>query len=747
MELRSVNWVLSAVLLFSMLVPVEAARRALVIGNGQYRHAPLSNPANDATDMAQALKQLDFQVTLLSDLDRSELRGAIRQFGNNLAEDDVGLFYYAGHGMQLDGENFLIPVGSDIQAEDEIPDEGVSVNAVLRKMNAAGNHTNILILDACRNNPFQSEFRSASRGLRRIDGPVGSIIAFSTAPGSVAADGEGRNGLYTRHLLNYLRTSGLTLQQVFTRVRNDVRQGSGGKQIPWESSALTGDVYLAGAPQKAVTDGEALLWQLAQEDGSELMLNKYLARHPEGRFAAKAKAMLQRELGADMARELLVRADYLYFDNHDEVAAFKLYQQAAKQGNPSAMASLAKMWAHGRATGFGKDMEKARYWATQAMPKIRPLAELGHVSSQYQYAVLLKNIDEDHETARHYYELAAHQGHMSAMNNLAGIYTDGDGVEVDYGKANAWYQRAIDAGSATALSNLGSAYLLGRGVSINLAKGLALKRESAQRGDLSAQYDMAKMIRDGEGIEADPARAVALFRKVAERGHGDAAAALGYAYSVGKGVEQDDELALQWYQTGVKLGSAWAMENLGTRYLDGRGVEQDHSEALRLFRRAMTLGKSSAIRRMGVMYEKGQGVSKDLDRANQLYLQAAEEGDAQAMYFLGINYDHGLGFSSDDRKARQWYRKAINEGNIAAAVELGYLLSKGKGGHQDEQQAAELYRQAYEQGNLQGKAYYAIALYNGDGVTRDRKLGARLLQEAAREGSQWAQRQLEQLRL
>ncbi len=219
---------------------IAVTRTALVIGNSTYSFSPLINPANDATDMAKSLRELDFDVAEYINLDRVGMRMAIREFGVKLKKGGVGLFFYAGHGIQVKGKNYLIPVNSDITSEDEVVDESIDANMVLRKMESAGNDFNIVIMDACRNNPFARSFRSSEQGLARMEGPVGSIIAYSTAPGSTAADGTGRNGLYTSFLLKAMKGEGLAIEEVFKKVRNNVRAETKGKQIPWESSSLTG---------------------------------------------------------------------------------------------------------------------------------------------------------------------------------------------------------------------------------------------------------------------------------------------------------------------------------------------------------------------------------------------------------------------------------------------------------------------------------------------------------------------------
>jgi uncharacterized caspase-like protein len=178
---------------------MEGARIALVVGNAAYAQAPLRNPTNDARAMGARLTALGFDVTTVVDADRRTLEGAIIEFTRKLDEDTAGLFYYAGHGLQLRGRNYLVPVDAAFDHESEVRIQAVDVDLVLSEMEWAGNRLNIVILDACRNNPFERRFRgSASRGLAAIDAARGTLIAYATAPGAVAADGSGDNGLYTR---------------------------------------------------------------------------------------------------------------------------------------------------------------------------------------------------------------------------------------------------------------------------------------------------------------------------------------------------------------------------------------------------------------------------------------------------------------------------------------------------------------------------------------------------------------------
>jgi hypothetical protein len=219
------------------------ARYALVLGNGAYPEAPLRNPVNDARAMAAALRSLGFTVQAGENLTREAMLRALDTFSQVLPRGGVGLFYFAGHGVQIKGENYLVPVDAQISREVEIKARGVALQYVIEEMNEAQTRMNLLILDACRNNPFATGLRSGMNGMGQVLAPSGTLIAFATAPNSTASDGEGANGLYTQELLAALRTPGLLVEQVFKQVRAQVERKSGGAQVPWENSSLKGDFY------------------------------------------------------------------------------------------------------------------------------------------------------------------------------------------------------------------------------------------------------------------------------------------------------------------------------------------------------------------------------------------------------------------------------------------------------------------------------------------------------------------------
>jgi uncharacterized caspase-like protein len=280
-------------------------RLALVVGNAAYKASPLLNPVNDARSITLALREAGFTVIHRENADRKALTAALREFGDRLRAGGTGLFYFSGHGMQIKGRNYLVPTDAVVEREDEAAYQTVDAQAVLDKMEAAGNLANIMILDACRNNPFARSSRASAQGLAQMDAPTGTLVAYATAPGSVASDGVGLgNGLYTRHLLDAMRKPGTKLEEVFKQVRAGVRRESQGAQVPWESTSFEGDFYFFGAAQADAPGGvaetrptgltvhETALWEAVKDSKVPAELSLYLARHPDGAYATLARLRL-----------------------------------------------------------------------------------------------------------------------------------------------------------------------------------------------------------------------------------------------------------------------------------------------------------------------------------------------------------------------------------------------------------------------------------------------------------------------
>ena len=292
-------------------------RVALVIGNSQYATSPLKNARNDATAMADRLKRMGFDVVMKLDATKNDMDDAINGFGTKLrAQNGIGVFYFAGHGAQLNWRNYLVPVDAAIANAGDLQKQAVDLSTILDSLSFARNPVNLVILDACRDNPFGASIALEQKGLSQVDAPPGTLLAYATAPGNVAADGAGTNGLYTQHLLREMQAADAKVEDVFKRVRLSVRRESRGQQIPWESTSLEHDFYFVvpKTAKKSVLEEndpafeqEAALWEKLRGSRDADALEAYVRQYPSGRFSELAQfrldtlLLLQGEKRIDLA--------------------------------------------------------------------------------------------------------------------------------------------------------------------------------------------------------------------------------------------------------------------------------------------------------------------------------------------------------------------------------------------------------------------------------------------------------------
>lgn len=297
----------SAALVFSSVeaqAPVDL-RVALVIGNSEYPSAPLVNPANDAHAIAEVLSSMGFQVIEIRNASRAQMKAAIDRTATVLkGRHGVGLLYFAGHGLQLDWRNYIVPIDGRLTAAADVPSQAIDVHLVLESFKAAGNRMNIVVLDACRDNPFGA--LSSGKGLAQMDAPSSTLLAYATAPGNVAEDGDATSGhgLYTQFLLQELKSPPAKIEDVFKRVRLQVRQRSNGRQIPWESTSLEEDFYFDGSAPPSAGAGERQRaaeferqkseWDTIKNSTAAAPLYAFLQRYPTGAMAELAQARLER---------------------------------------------------------------------------------------------------------------------------------------------------------------------------------------------------------------------------------------------------------------------------------------------------------------------------------------------------------------------------------------------------------------------------------------------------------------------
>jgi uncharacterized caspase-like protein len=287
------------------LASQAADRVALLIGNNNYGSIPLRNAVNDARDLGEALKDLGFTVIVRENASRKDMIEGIREFGQAIDGASVALFFYAGHAMQFKERNYLIPIDAAMGSEEDVTFFSVEIGQVFDRMDRARTRFNFIILDACRDNPFAASFKVSSAGLAQMSSPSGTLIAYATAPGTYAADGFGRNGIYTKHILQNIKVPDVPVEIMFKRVREGVERETRKQQTPWDSSSLKGDfVFNAGGkaatasasaagPSADVTlQMEREFWVSVRDSNRPEDIRAYLDKYPNGNFAALAKNRL-----------------------------------------------------------------------------------------------------------------------------------------------------------------------------------------------------------------------------------------------------------------------------------------------------------------------------------------------------------------------------------------------------------------------------------------------------------------------
>jgi Caspase domain len=283
-------------------------RIALIIGNSAYPgNMALANPSNDAKDMAKALRDMGFGVIEVIDSDRTKMLDAIERAGKSLSgKQGIGMLFYAGHGLQLDWRNYMVPVDAKLNSAADVPKQAVDIEAVMNTFKSAGNRMNIVVLDACRDNPFADGKTASGKGLAPLDAPTGTFLAYATAPGNVAADGAvgSKNGLYTGYLLQELQKPNASIENVFKRVRFQVRKASDGAQIPWETTSLEDDFVFNSGIKKVVKltenekekqfDIEKADWDKIKDSKSADSFFAFVQKYPNGQLTQSAMAAIDR---------------------------------------------------------------------------------------------------------------------------------------------------------------------------------------------------------------------------------------------------------------------------------------------------------------------------------------------------------------------------------------------------------------------------------------------------------------------
>jgi len=686
-------------------------RVALVIGNSAYQSvAKIPNAANDARLVAQTLVKLGFKLVgdgAQIDVDKPHFDTLIQTFGTQIAGADVALFYYAGHGMQIRGTNFLVPVSANPVRETDVDFQMVDTELVLRQMEAGNTKLNMLILDACRNNPFSGRgLRGVGGGLAQMVAPLGTLISYATQPGNVAADGADGDSPYTKALVAAMQAPGRGLFDVFNQVGLAVKASTGGEQQPWVSSSPIEGQFFFVPPGSTVTiqtppsgapapppspgpapgpDAELLFWQTIATSHDPADFKAYLDQYPNGRFVALARprsivppsqtpapAAPAAPTGDDAGRQCDTLAGSTFDDSL-----------------PSGV--------HG--------LPPERVDAAAAIP-VCERAVASHPTPRWQfelaraYGVARRDTD-----AVRLYTLAAAQGYALAQVNLGNMYFNGlGGLPKDPVEAVRLYKLGAAQGISVAQTSLGLLYENGQGgVEKNVAEAVRFYRLAAAQGYAPAQTNLGWLYETGAGgLPKDEVEATRLYRLAAAQEFARAQTALGLMYASGRGgVTRDDAEAVRLFRLAAAQGYAPALTNLGWLYQTGTGgVQRDDAEAVRLFKLAAEKHYARAEANLAIMYENGRGgLPRDIKQAVRLAKLAASQGFAPAQNYVGWLYESGTeGTPKDEREAARLYQLAAAQGDARAQIHLGLMYATGRGGlSRNRVEASRLYHLAEAQ--------------------------------------------------
>ena len=501
--------VLTVVLIASASV-VLARQVALVVGNSTYAHiGRLPNPENDAVDMAAALRRLGFDVTTELDADRVELTEALRAFTRRSAGADVSLVFYAGHGLEMDGVNYLVPVDARLERDVDVRYETVTLDDLL--VSTVGARLRLVILDACRNNPLARSMQRTVASRSVSGGSFGqlnedllgdeTLVAYAAAAGTTAADGTGRNSPYTSALLAHLDEP-LEILTLFRRVRARVLETTNGGQRPHEYQSLLREHYLSGVPAVEAVTVEAAAPDPPDVDVGDLDMARLRVLAERGDADAQAELGVRYEAGRGVER--------------DYGEAVTWYRRAAEQGHAPGQSGLGALYGTGR--GVSHDDAEAVRWYRRA-------AEQGHAVAQFRLAAHYaggRGVPRSDAEAVRWYELAAGQGHAGAQHNLGHMYRDGQGVQRDLDTAVRWIRRAAEQGEMYAQSTLGGMYRDGIGVSHDDAEAVRWFRRAAEQGLSYGQVNLGRMYEQGRGVSRDRLEAARWYGMAADQGHAGA---------------------------------------------------------------------------------------------------------------------------------------------------------------------------------------------------------------------------------
>ena len=627
-----------------------ASKVALVVGVGHYESGGvLANTVGDANLIGDSLRKVGFSVTTVADPNRQQLIAAIDALQQQSQGAEAAVIYFAGHGVDIAGVNYLLPRDASNRSTAQLISSGLEADRVRAAVSRA-TKVRLVILDACRNTPAGVRLADVPAGLgRETGGSTSQVVTLMAAqPKQAALDGSGDHSPFALALANALQRPRMTIGELPRVVKSDVERSTANQQSPdlqgiWDDLYWSFDGKVGPAAEAAAvarTQRERIFWQSIRNSDDPADFQAYLDASERGEFSG-----LYRSIALN------------------RVQAVRAHSQPRGAAGPAPNSALAR-------TAFGRG-DYAR-----ALKEWTAAAAGGDGRAMYNLGVMYftgKGAQIDQSTAAKWFGQAANAGHAGGMVNYGLMLLNGYGVPQDQALGVSWLRRAAQAGLPSAMGLVGQLYLQGQGVAKDPAQGAAWLQKAVDAGDGPSMVDLGALYEDGRGVPRDHHRALLLYQKAAEAGEGAGMVHVGYFYEDGDGVPQDLVQAATWYQRAAEVGDGAGMSALAVMFETGRGLRQDPSRAAQYYRMAANLNDPRGLLGLGKLTATGTGVRRDDKEAANLFERAASAGSAAGWRNLAVMYETGRGVPRDPDKAVELYRKALAAGDQGAAGELQRL--------------------------------------------------------------------------
>jgi len=753
----------------------EPGRRvALVIGNQDYQFVDsLENPLNDTKEISRILEEADFDVTLGTNLDKKQLEQVVRRFLRELNEGDTALFYYSGHALQVGDANFILPVDAKLSSQYDLEFESIKVSHLLDYMKAASS-LQIVMLDACRDNPFEigslfwgeDEYTlGKTRGLRRIPNKLGTFISYATRPGQVAYDGQGPMSPFTSSVVGNALDPALEIKDLMTKVRDEVVKKTGGQQIPYEDSTLVTSFYFVPPKPKPIVTAHHRV--SVPDGGAAVALNIPEPVQPEGGVLeatltlSPEKGELRLPGGKTVAEGDVLKPDELasleFVPAGSSAGDVELIGYDVKDqwgGSVSAIASITIAQA---STPVAEDNtaeeQKARLDALLAWLSDKSAGEaveadigVGPVTVYPQAPVeglpatsdwmKVVSVDSDLQLSTEGRVLQA--GDRFPVSSLASLTVRPQiGSEQEARK----FQLELPAAAGTAAKTV-TQIVQPRVTQCDQLATQPFDLQAVTEGRLANDLDPQAVDKAcSEAMAAYPEigrfvfqrgrgafaagnldQAIGYFEQAYQMGHVRAGQVLGRMYFLGAGIDRNREKAVELYRKAAERGDAYALHSLGMAEIKGEGTAQNEKDGLEKLLQSVEAGHTFSYNAIGGFYLNGEHVAENVDRAVYYYNRSASRNDIYGYLNVGTLYRDGKGVPQDYEAALGWFKKAHEGGHPAAGTAIGLLYFNGQGVEKNPEQATRWFRESAMRGDAWGAFNTAFMLgqQSGEAAGRDR---------------------------